>query len=88
VRDNSNSAFFVATLDTFGGNSGSGVYDDASNKLIGVLVRGEADYKPDQGAHCNRVNQCPSIGCRGEERTSLCPDKSAKSFLRTAAASA
>lgn len=38
VRD-----FFTATTDTFGGSSGSGVFD-AGGTLIGVLVRGEADY--------------------------------------------
>jgi len=75
VRDNSNPAFFVANLDTFGGNSGSGVYDDATKSLIGVLVRGDTDYVADQSKNCRRVNVCPSSGCRGEEvtRISLVP---------------
>ena len=38
--------FFIANLDTFGGNSGSGVYDAATKQLVGILVRGrERDTK-------------------------------------------
>jgi hypothetical protein len=71
VRDNSNPAFFVANLDTFGGNSGSGVYDGATKKLIGILVRGDTDYVKDQSNNCQRVNICPSSGCRGEDVTRI-----------------
>jgi len=75
VRDSSNPSFFVANLDTFGGNSGSGVYDQTTKKLLGVLVRGEADYVHDQRKNCERVNVCPKSGCRGEDvtRISLVP---------------
>jgi Trypsin-like peptidase domain len=75
VRDNENPDFFVANLDTFGGNSGSGVYDQSTKKLIGILVRGETDYVEDQSKNCSRVNICPSSGCRGEDvtRISLVP---------------
>jgi V8-like Glu-specific endopeptidase len=75
VRDTSSPAFFVANLDTFGGNSGSGVYDEATKSLVGVLVRGDTDYVADPSANCRRVNVCPSTGCRGEDvtRISLVP---------------
>ena len=66
VRDASNEASFVANLDTFGGNSGSGVYDQTSKKLIGILVEGEIDYKPDTSGTCNLINVCPDNGCTGE----------------------
>jgi V8-like Glu-specific endopeptidase len=66
VRDASNDAWFVANLDTFGGNSGSGVYDQASKKLVGVLVEGELDYKADTARSCYLVNLCPDNGCSGE----------------------
>ncbi len=68
VRDGRADAmdFFVANLDTFGGNSGSGVFD-ASGVLVGILVRGETDYVDDGG--CLRVNVCPEDGCRGEDAT-------------------
>jgi Trypsin-like peptidase domain len=75
VRDITNPTFFVANLDTFGGNSGSGVYDQTTKKLLGILVRGEADYVRDQRKNCERVNVCPKSGCRGEDvtRISLVP---------------
>ena len=66
VRDASNDAWFVANLDTFGGNSGSGVYDQTTKKLAGVLVEGELDYKPDVARGCFLVNLCPENGCSGE----------------------
>ncbi len=58
--------FFVANLDTFGGNSGSGVFTDAGT-LVGILVRGETDYVNDGG--CLRVNVCADDTCRGEDST-------------------
>jgi MYXO-CTERM domain-containing protein len=61
--------FFVANLDTFGGNSGSGVFDDTTKQLVGILVRGEVDYVFDPEAECDRVNVCPNDGCSGEDST-------------------
>lgn len=62
--------YFVANTDTFGGNSGSGVYSLVTNEVVGILVRGESDYvyygAPD---YCYRVNVCPETGCRGEDAT-------------------
>ena len=66
VRDASNEASFIANLDTFGGNSGSGVYDQATKKLVGVLVEGDLDYRPDLARNCFLVNLCPANGCTGE----------------------
>lgn len=34
--------FFTANIDSFSGSSGSGVYDESSKELIGILVRGPA----------------------------------------------
>jgi V8-like Glu-specific endopeptidase len=58
---------FVANLDTFGGNSGSGVFRRDTGKLIGILVSGETDYVDD--GDCRRVNVCPDGGCGGENST-------------------
>jgi V8-like Glu-specific endopeptidase len=63
--------FYVAELSTFSGNSGSGVYDQATRKLAGVLVRGEVDYLKDTAAKCQRVHFCPRGGCRGEDVTRI-----------------
>jgi Trypsin-like peptidase domain len=63
--------FFVATTDTFGGNSGSGVYETANNTVAGILVRGETDYVPN--GSCNVVNVCSETGCQGEDITYVRP---------------
>jgi len=44
VRDNSFKAFFLTDLDTFGGNSGSAVFNASTNKIEGILVRGGTDF--------------------------------------------
>jgi V8-like Glu-specific endopeptidase len=63
--------FFVASTDTFGGNSGSGVYETATNTVAGILVRGETDYRAN--GSCNVVNTCTETGCRGEDITYVHP---------------
>ncbi len=75
ILEASNPVYFVATLDTFGGNSGSGVFDQSTNELVGVLVRGDTDYVRDAAKGCTRTYICPTSGCRGEEvtRISLVP---------------
>ncbi|ODS01038.1 hypothetical protein AUC68_11640 [Methyloceanibacter methanicus] len=65
-------AFFVANLDTYGGNSGSVVYDTdklRAGELVarGVLVRGEEDFL--MSSPCRISNKCPDQGCRGEDVT-------------------
>jgi hypothetical protein len=75
IRDTAANAYFVANLDTFGGNSGSGVFDAQTRDLIGVLVRGETDYFMDDADNCRRAYPCTDTGCRGEDvtRISLVP---------------
>ncbi len=51
--------YFEATVDAFGGNSGSGVFN-AQNEVIGILVRGNLDYV--WGGNCQDVNTLPSSG--------------------------
>lgn len=66
---------FKTNLDTFGGNSGSAVFLEKTNKVVGILVRGATDYKRDQDAGCFRTNKCEAItsgiGCGGEGVTHL-----------------
>lgn len=66
VRDVSKSEYFVANLDTYGGNSGSGVYSARNHKLVGLLVRGENDFIRDDKMRCSRSFVCPTTGCKGE----------------------
>lgn len=59
--------YFVANLDTFAGNSGSGVYLRDTSELVGILTRGATDYVQSDG--CTVVNVCSDDGCRGEDST-------------------
>lgn len=67
VRDNSNPIFFLADLDTFGGNSGSAVFNSETRLVEGVLVRGEKDFIFDQKDRCRRSYKCKEGECRGED---------------------
>jgi hypothetical protein len=69
VRDASNDGFFVANLDTYGGNSGSAVFNATTGLVEGVLVRGETDFV--KKGDCQVSNVCPVDGCRGEDVTKI-----------------
>ncbi len=81
VRNNSNSVFFTANLDTFGGNSGSAVFNTNTGEVEGILVRGETDYVYDWSKGCRKVNVCTDEGCRGEDVTRITNIKSLKALL-------
>lgn len=66
VRNNTHPDYFNANLDTFGGNSGSAVFDAATGIVEGILVRGENDYVP-SAMNCYVVNKCKDNECRGED---------------------
>lgn len=63
--------FFVANLDTYGGNSGSAVFNSRTLEVVGILVRGERDFVYDSMNACTRSNKCPADGCRGEDVTNI-----------------
>jgi hypothetical protein len=67
VRDNDNTDFFVANLDTYGGNSGSPVFNSEDGSVEGILVRGDTDFV--RVGSCYISNVCPTTGCRGEDVT-------------------
>jgi Trypsin-like peptidase domain len=67
VRDNTPAPFFVANLDTYGGNSGSPVFNASNRTVEGILVRGENDFV--SNGTCNVSMVCPTTGCRGEDVT-------------------
>lgn len=68
VRSNESKAFFVANLDTYGGNSGSPVFNSSTHIVEGLLVRGERDFVKTDG-DCFVSMVCPTTGCRGEDCT-------------------
>ncbi len=59
--------FFVANLDTYGGNSGSAVFNTVTGEVEGILVRGETDFVFENG--CRVSNVCENDECRGEDVT-------------------
>ena len=61
--------YFVANLDTYGGNSGSIVINDATGEAEGILVRGEQDYQRNSEEGCYESVRCEDLGCRGEDVT-------------------
>ncbi|OJH37292.1 trypsin-like serine peptidase [Cystobacter ferrugineus] len=63
--------FFVATSDTFAGNSGSAVYETNSYSVAGIIVRGDADYVAN--GTCKVVNRCGETECFGTEATYIYP---------------
>ena len=70
--DPSTRIFFGLSVDAFGGNSGSALYN-ALGEIEGILVQGRTDYSFDQTDQCFRVNQIEvdetghSVDGRGEE---------------------
>ncbi|MFO0694843.1 MAG: serine protease [Polyangiales bacterium] len=71
--------YLVASTDTFGGDSGAGVFD-ASSQLLGVLIEGLEDYVTDPSRGCDVVNVLPesegseSILFVGRPLADLCQD--------------
>ena len=57
-------SYIRGTIDSFGGNSGSPVFDHYGN-LIGVFVAGTVDFvKNEDGGNCKSSNICPGgINC-------------------------
>ncbi len=70
VLGNDHSQFFTSDLDTFGGNSGSAVFDARTGQVEGILVRGAKDYLVDYDRWCRVVNDCTEVKegtiCYGE----------------------
>jgi hypothetical protein len=67
VRTKNHDGYFVANLDTYGGNSGSPVFNSETHEVEGILVRGERDFV--QAGGCTVSLICPDTGCRGEDCT-------------------
>ena len=55
---------FEMNLDSFGGASGSPIFDEKSHEVVGILVRGRDDYRFDEQENCYRVNACTNSGRR------------------------
>jgi S1-C subfamily serine protease len=69
IRSVAHADYLVASVDTYGGNSGSAVFNASSGLIEGILVRGETDFVR-QGS-CNVSNVCKEDSCRGEDITKI-----------------
>lgn len=69
VRSQMNDKYFVATLDTFSGNSGSPVFNQDTLEIVGVLSRGEKDFERKNSCYVAKV--CQGEECRGEDVTKI-----------------
>ena len=63
-------AFFTTDLDTFGGNSGSAVFNARTNQIEGILVRGSTDFG-DTPAGCKTQVRYTQDEGRGEAVTKI-----------------
>jgi V8-like Glu-specific endopeptidase len=70
ARNVSPSDYFVANLDTYGGNSGSAVFNTKTKEVEGILVRGETDFVWSPKG-CSVSYVCKNDGCRGEDVTKI-----------------
>jgi V8-like Glu-specific endopeptidase len=70
VRDPSPDGYFVANLDTYGGNSGSPVFNAKTNLIEGILVRGDNDFVQTP-LGCRISNRVENNGGRGEDVTKI-----------------
>lgn len=69
VRDPEQDGYFVANLDTYGGNSGSPVFNSETNLIEGILVRGETDFVYE--GNCRVSYQVGGDEGRGEDVTKV-----------------
>ncbi len=68
VRGNSpRSNYFSALIDTYGGNSGSPVFNTVDGSLEGILISGEDDFVSVPGRDCKVSHKCSRHDCEGEQ---------------------
>ncbi|MCX5785761.1 MAG: trypsin-like peptidase domain-containing protein [Elusimicrobia bacterium] len=70
VRDAAPAGYFVTDLDTFGGNSGSPVFNAKTKAVEGILVRGDEDFVQSP-AGCTTMAKYDQNGGRGEDVTKI-----------------
>jgi V8-like Glu-specific endopeptidase len=65
-----NDLYYEASLNSFGGNSGSPILDNDHN-VVGILVRGPEDYIWDNRRGCNRAQRCAVSGINCQSHVSI-----------------
>jgi Proprotein convertase P-domain/Trypsin-like peptidase domain len=69
IRSVANADYLIASVDTYGGNSGSAVFNESTGLIEGILVRGEQDFV--QQGSCTVSKVCAEGACRGEDITRI-----------------
>jgi V8-like Glu-specific endopeptidase len=64
LRTRNSLDYFTGTTDSFGGNSGSGIFNE-DEQVVGILVRGDSDYYRD--GVCQRTTRFDDSGSNGGE---------------------
>lgn len=68
IMENSNPAYFLVNSDTYGGNSGSPVFNTQTDKIEGYLVNGANDFDFDPILiNCKKSVVCPYDECQGSK---------------------
>lgn len=81
VRNNQPEKYFIANLDTYGGSSGSAVFNSITYEVEGILVRGEDDWVYNPNTNCSESRICKNDSCRGEDVTRITNFKVLQSLL-------
>lgn len=71
VRSASPVGYYVTNLDTYGGNSGSAVFNSKTKLVEGILVRGENDFVWDSKDSCQVSYRVGDDAGRGEDVTKI-----------------
>lgn len=69
IRQDDKGAYLVANLDTYGGNSGSAVFNTVTGEVEGILVRGGQDFEYDPARKCAKSTRTMNDTGRGEDVT-------------------
>jgi|GEM_PF-4268177 hypothetical protein len=84
VKEDRNPDFFGADLDSFAGNSGSPVFDQRTQEVVGILYRGQEDYVLEddyKGSGESRMTAARHSGFLGWEK---CVRVASLNFLKAA----
>lgn len=67
ASNNNKNLYFRASLDTYGGNSGSPVFNTKNGGLEGILISGEDDFVQAADYDCRVSHKCTQGSCAGEQ---------------------
>ncbi len=66
ITNNDSEFLFKINSDTFGGNSGSPVFNEETGLVEGILTDGDSDYRLNKSRGCMEAYKCTAKTCKGE----------------------